>query len=404
MTRRITDAYRPVLTVPGMARSFVTANLARLPNGFHPLAVLLLIRDTSGSYTVAGAAVAATFGVMMLAAAPIGRVVDRRGQTRVLLITAAWAAAAMLGLAIGAVSDAPTAALIALAAMTGVMPPVSSCQRAIVSDHFTDDATRRSAFALESILQETIWIGGPLIGTVALIAAGPAAMLVLAAAIVAVGTALFAAGPLSRSWRPHPDRTDSGSALAHPGIRTMIGLAFLVAVSFGIFEVAIPAFSEEHNAKRAAGVLIALWASGSLVGGLFYGLRHRPASARRRLALTAGACALGFLPATLAPNVWLLGALVIVAGLAIAPLLSVIYGTTGDVAPTGTVTEAFSWLNVAFPAGFTVGAPIAGAIADGPGAATAMAAAVAPMVCGLVWLATRGGTLVRLVAPDTRAS
>lgn len=400
MARRIADAYRPVLAPPGMLRSYLTAILARLPNGFHTLAVLLLIRESSGSYTVAGAAVAATFGVMMLAAAPVGRLVDRRGQTRVLLVTAMWAASAMVALAVAATSGAPTAALITLAAMSGITPPVSACQRAIVSDHFTDEATRRSAFALESILQETIWIGGPLIGTVALIVSGPAAMLVVAAALLAVGTTVFATGPRSRSWRPHPGRVHGRSALAHPGLRTMIGLGFLAAVSFGIFEVAVPAFSEEHDAKRAAGVILALWASGSLIGGLLYGLHHAPTSARRRLAVTSAACAIGFLPAAFASNIWWLGALVILAGLGIAPLLSVIYGTTGDVAPPGTVTEAFAWLNVAFPAGFTLGAPIAGAIADGPGAAVAMAAAVAPIACGLLWLSARGGTLASAPTPD----
>lgn len=379
-----------------MRALFITGNLARLSNGFITLAILLLVRSASGSYTVAGVAVAASFAMMTLSAAPLGRMVDTRGQRVVLLPTALAAALAMTGLAIAGWVDAPPGLLIALAALTGIMPPVSSSLRAILSDTFADDE-RHTAFALESILQEIIWTAGPLVGTLVLVLSGPPAMLLTAAGLVLVGTALFAANPRSRDWRAAPRVQGDRSAIAHPGLRTMLMLSALAAVSFGQFEVSVPAFTDQHGDRRLAGLILALWAVGSAIGGLVYGTRISHAPAHRRLIATATFCAVGFVPAALAPNLWVLGAFALIAGAGIAPLLSVIYSTTGSIAPDGMTTEAFAWLNVAFPAGFTLGAPIAGVLADTTGPRVAMAAAGVAIALGVLLTYQRRGTL----APPT---
>ena len=76
-----------------------------------------------------------------------------------------------------------------------------------------------------------------------------------------------------------------------------------------------------------------------------------------------------------------------IAGLAIAPLLSLLYTLIGQLAPAGMVTEAFSWLSVAFPIGFGIGAAISGSVADGPGARAALAIACVGVGLGSLALA-----------------
>lgn len=366
--------YAAVLRRPGILRLFLLGNLARLPGGFHTLATVLLVRATTGSYALAGVAAAASFVVMTATAAPLGRLVDRHGQRRVLVPAAFWGTVGFAALGLAGHLDAPAPVLIAAAALSGIVPPVASSERAILADQFTG-ADRERAYALEAIIQEGVWTVGPLIGTLALVVGGPTAMLAVAGVLVLVGTSLFAAMPLSRDWRPVHAERGRGGALASPGLRTVLMLGALSALSFGQFEVAVPAFTEQHGSRDAAGVMLALWAVGSAIGGLAYGRSKRRRPPWQRIAIIAMCCAIGFLPAAVAPSNLVLAPAALVAGLGIAPLLANIYNQIGAVASEGMVTEAFSWLNVAFPAGFGIGSALAGVIADGPGAHVAMAVA-----------------------------
>jgi MFS family permease len=178
----------------------------------------------------------------------------------------------------------------------------------------------------------------------------------------------------------------------------MFAFAVLAAISFGGFEVAVTAFARELGSPNTAGIFLALWAIGSAIGGLAYGARvwRRPPDIQiGRVALVA---ALAFVPAAVSPNLWALAPLAAVAGLAIAPVLSLLYTLTGELAPEGMVTEAFAWLNVAFPLGFGIGAALSGVVADGPGARVAIAVSCCGMVLGAVTVA-RGRRVLILPAP-----
>lgn len=348
------------------------STVARMPVGFESLGIVLLVRAATGSFALAGAAVAAMFAVTALASAPLGRLVDRFGQTRVLVPAAAWNALALTGLGIAGTLDAPAGGLIALSALTGVLPPISSCQRAILASLYSGPQLQ-SAYALESIVQEAVFTGGPIIATIAAAAAGPSTALYVAAVLSLGGTLWFTETRLSRAWRgAHADRR-SGGAMRAPGVRLMFVFAILVALSFGGFEVAVTAFAREQGSPNAAGLFLACWAIGSAIGGLLYGARtwrHAPDVQISRVALV---CAAGFVPAAVVPNLWVLAPMAAIAGLAIAPLLSLVYTLIGELAPVGMVTEAFAWLNVAFPIGIGAGAALSGVVADGPGARTAIA-------------------------------
>jgi hypothetical protein len=72
----------------------------------------------------------------------------------------------------------------------------------------------------------------------------------------------------------------------------------------------------------------------------------------------------------------LLGAALVLAGAAIAPLFTVVYSLCGQLAAEGTATEAFTWLGSGLYAGAAAGAGLAGVLVNlaGPEAAFAMGA------------------------------
>lgn len=379
-------AYRPILRTPGLKGLMAASVVARMPMGFETLGIVLLVRAATGSFAIAGAAAAACNLVAAMTSAPLGRLVDRFGQRRVVVPAAVWNAVALSTLAAAGDLGAPAGVLIPLAGLTGILPPISACQRAILAKLFSGSQLQ-SSYALEAIVQEAVFTGGPLIATIAAAAAGPPAALYVAAGLTLLGTVSFAQARLSRAWRAPNVARGRGGAMGAPGVRLLFLFALLAAISFGGFEVAVTAYAREQGAPNAAGVFLALWAIGSAAGGLIYGARVWRRAPDVQINRVAFVAAVAFLPAIAAPNLWVLAPMAAIAGLAIAPLLSLLYTLISELAPAGMVTEAFSWLSVAFPIGFGIGAALSGAVADGPGARAAFSLACLGVGLGALALA-----------------
>ena len=99
----------------------LTSIAARLPLATFSLGLLVHVEHLTGSYAAAGV-VAGALAVAQGAGAPLlGRLVDRRGQTAVLLGSALVAGAALAGVA-AVPAGAPLPLLIVLAALIGVRP------------------------------------------------------------------------------------------------------------------------------------------------------------------------------------------------------------------------------------------------------------------------------------------
>src|SRR4051812_50137331 len=113
---------RTVLSVPGVARVFCTSMLGRIPAGALGLLMVLRVRELGGGYADGGL-VAAALSLGMGTAAPlVGRVVDARGQTRVLAASATVCGAALAALALVPAGTSLRAPL-ALAAIARAAPP-----------------------------------------------------------------------------------------------------------------------------------------------------------------------------------------------------------------------------------------------------------------------------------------
>jgi predicted MFS family arabinose efflux permease len=370
---------RTVLSVPGVARVFSTSMLGRIPAGALGLLMVLRVRELGGGYADGGL-VAGALSLGMGAAAPlVGRVVDTRGQTRVLAVSATTCAAALAGLAL-LQAGTPLAAPLALAAIAGAAhPPLAACLRALWPALLPDAARRHAAFALEATALEVSYILGPLV-LVGVIATHSAALaLGTSAVLIGAGTFAFAVAPPSRRWRPATGvRRGLIGALASPGIRTLLAVQACVGVSFGAIEVSTVAFAEHAGARGAIGPLLAGWGVASMVGGALAIRLGAPRDPARRLVamMAALAATTALLPVARGPVA--LGALLFVAGLAIAPAFAVLLDLAGEVARAGTVTEAFTWLATGLSVGLAAGSAAGGAIAGAGGAGAGfLAAAVA---------------------------
>jgi len=273
-------------------------------------------------------------------------------------------------------------------------PPLAPSMRTLWSAKL-DGPTLQTAYALESTMQEVIFITGPLLVALLVTTISPAAAVLAAAGLAFVGTASFATSPASRAWRAQPRTRDWAGPLRDRGVRTLVAVMVLLAVAFGLLQVAIAAFAARNGAPGAAGVLLATWTFGSLVGGLIAGGRRWAAPIEHRyvglLLLLAGVFALLLLPRT---NLQM-GLLIVLAGLPIAPWLACTYLLVDRLSPAGTVTEAFTWVTTAFATGFAVGNALGGTLVQRVGTDRAFLVAASGIAVGALLARLRRPTLAR---------
>ena len=384
--------YRALFANPYAGSLLAWSIVARVPNGMAGLALVLLVRETGASYGEAGL-VAAAYAIAVAVGAPYGgRQVDRRGAARVLwvrmvLYSTLFGIVALLG-----ALEAPIGVIALVAAAAGLtMAPVSSVLRSIWPTVAGVDGAK-TAYALDAALQEVIFVGGPLL--VALLATiDPVAAVAGAAVLAAVGTLAFVRLPPVRRAGPAEEQHRSRlGALSAVGVRTIALLSLFLGLGFGAVEIAVPAFAEAEGNRALAGVALAGFSAGSLVGGLVAGLR--PSSdERRRIILGSYILTCLMLLPLAAQSVATMTVLLFLAGLPIAPVVAALYGQIGRVAAAGSVAEAFSWFGTSVSVGIAGGSVGGGWLIDTRGWEAAVLLGVVFLAIGAVLTTLRRPTL-----------
>jgi len=357
--------YRALLALPGARAPVVLSALGSMPIGMFGLGILLLARDATGSFAEAGRVVGAFSAANALGAVAQGRLMDRVGQTRVLRAAAAGHVPALGGLVVAADAGAPTWVL-ALCALCGgaTFPQVPAAMRSLWGMLVDDAAQRETAYAMVSIVFETAVVTAPAI-VAGIVAVTSPQVAVLAAAALGAGASLaFSATPASRRWRGTEHELGWLGPLAAAGMRTVFGVLIAFGTAVGIVQVAVPAFAADRGSAAAGGVLLAALSAGSLIGGLVYGARSWPGTQPRRLAVLMLGLGAGFALLAVAGTQAALAALLVLSGLLLAPTTVVGSTLLDSVAPSGTVTEAFTVMVMAIVIGTAVGNAVGGEIVE----------------------------------------
>ncbi|MDT0274532.1 MFS transporter [Blastococcus goldschmidtiae] len=397
--RTVFDPYLRLFAVPG-SRAFSFAGwVARLPAPMLGLGAVLLVEEATGSYGLAGA-VSGTLALSYALAGPQwARAMDRRGQGVVLRL--AMVALLLTGAAfvVAVEAGAPRWSWFLLAALTGGSAPnVGSMVRARWSAAL-DSAGRQTAFAFEAVADELVFVLGPVVVTLlATLIAPPVGFLTGIALGVGGGLALAA----QRSSEPplHPVDTTPGRrrSVLTPTLLVVVLSYLAVGTVFGAIDVVVIAFAEAEGAKALSGAALAVFAGGSLVAGLAYGLARPARSLAARFVGTAvafGVAAQLLWAVSSLPGLVVCGFL---AGLTIAPVLvsgtSLVESRVGR----GVLTESLAWTITGLTLGVTAGSALAGAAVDAWGAQTAFAVPALAAACAGV-LSLAGAPLLRQRVP-----
>ncbi|MGW0365241.1 MFS transporter [Streptomyces sp. NPDC002990] len=381
--------YGQLLRTPGALSFLLPGFAARQPFAMLTIGIVLLVQHTTGSYGDAGIVATVTGVAMALFAPQMGKLVDRLGQSAVLIPVVFAHAAAVGALTALAMTGAPLWALALAAVPAGAsVPQVGPMVRARWAAKLEGSPLLSTAAAFESVTDELTFVVGPVLATFLCTSVHPSAGLITEAALTLAGGLLFAA---QRGTQPKPVPRLAGdekhsSALSFPGLRVLIVAFVGIGAVFGGMLISLAAFSNEIGNPGANGLLYGVFAGGNMIAGIVCGTIAWKIGPRRRLIL-------GYLGLTAAASVlWavdspiLLGALGLVVGLCIAPALITGYTMIEQLIPAASRTEAFTWLTGAVAFGQAGAVTLAGRLTDAHGSSYGFLVPMAATALALVTL------------------
>ncbi len=387
---RSDSAYRRVLTVPG-ALGFTSAGLlARLPMSMISLGIVVLVASRTGSYAVAGGVAAVYMATNALGALPLARLVDRRGQGVVLGTAVTIAGSALVALLL--VLDAGDGRQVGawpyvLAAVAGLsIPNVGAAVRARWKHALADreeEGLLDTAFALEAVNDEIVFVLGPTLTTLLAAAVHPAAGLLTGTAAALLGTWALV---LQRRTEP-PLQVVHGTARAPMPWADLVPLALAAVMLGGLFgaaEVVTVAFAEEAGNTALAGVVLGIWSLGSVGSGIVVGRRtprHDPGT-RHRWGMLLITVLLLPLPAI--DDLVVLTAVMFLAGIAVSPTLIAAVTWVSGLVPPSRLNEGMALYSTGLIAGVAPGAALSGLVVDSYGAAAGYWVPIAAGATGTV--------------------
>ncbi|MFF5858288.1 hypothetical protein ACFY8B_22100 [Streptomyces sp. NPDC012751] len=387
--------YRELLAPRARRPLVVTGAISRLPLAGAGMAIVLAAGGATHSYGLAGTA-SALYVIASSVMAPLhARRMDRTGQRRVLMVAGSTQATAFACLILACRTSGwwQVPGILVAAALAGAAQvDIGSAVRARWAHAVPDRVSQQTAFLLESVVDELMFILAPMAITAVTVAhtwAAPAVVLVGPAVgwLLLAGQTGTAPPPLARS-----DAGPSGArAVSMAGSRSLVAAFVGIGAYLGSIEILLVALADADGAPHWAGYTLAAWALGSASAALVAG-PHLGRLTPERVFVPAMAWMTGsglLLP--LAGSRLPLAGACFLAGIGAAPALSSGFSLIGR--RTAGAAEGMSWASSGMGAGTTIGAFSGGWLADRTGSGTAFWLCVGFGVAALAlaWRATSGG-------------
>jgi hypothetical protein len=386
--------YRAALTAPGAAVPVIASAVGRFPIAMLPLATLLYVQRATGSFAAAGLVSAGQMIGVAAGSVAQGRVVDRLGPSRPLLVVVALFALAVTALVAAVETRQPVPVLVALATVAGVVrPALEGASRSLWTVLVPAGSARSAALTYEAISLEVFFILGPAIAAFLVAAPWPGLGLVAAGTAMVLGAGGFAlTGPVrGHAGAPAHDGVTMLGALARPGMRTVAVAALGFGLVIGSVEVGVPAVTASAGSPTLGGVLLSAWSISSVLAGVLYGMRPWPRPLHLRMpALLGGFAVLVAAMGLVGPtgSMAVLVATMIVSGALITPQVTGHSLAVDIAAPPGAAAEAFGWVITAATLGIATGQSSAGIVVEtfGPAAAFISGGVAGVVLAAVLWV------------------
>jgi len=383
------NPYRAIFRARGSFAFFLTSLIARFPISMVTLAMVVMITAKREAFTLPSLVATTYILANALIAPQLSRLADIYGQSRIALVATAVESCSFLTMIVAVHFTWPDWSLFAAAIGAGFGPSFGAFSRARWAKIYSGTPLLRTAFALESLAEEIVFMSGPPI--VLLLASGlfPEAGLMAAALLLILG-----ALPFSTLKSTEPDPAPHGHKHGRPAIFNppvlFLSLAlFAFGGIFGVLEVTTVAFAKKIDQSHLAFYPLSAAAIGSFLSGLGYGALRWELKLSRQLLVMTFILALTTLPFFFVNDIWILTAMCFVLGVSCSPSMIIAMGLIEELVEKKRLTESMTWAVIGANIGLASGFLLAGPMIDafGPEMAFTGMVVFGCMTCLIVALA-----------------
>ncbi len=425
----IISQYKRLFSLNG-AKAFCAAGaIARLPMSMIALGIVLALNHLYNNWTIAGA-MSAAYVLAQAAVTPVyAKLFDRFGQRKVGVIALSAQVIAMLSFAFAALFRVQLALLFVLAIVMGV---TQFAFGALVRTRWAytlraedDDSLLNVAYALESGIDEIVFILGPILAAWLATSVHPVSQLFVPVFASGLGGAWFfslrntqpavlkvvevptasaadvdvliasqkeneilkaeaKAGSESESesqkqvsklsfidkfslkqLHNHHAKKSGKNVLLYRGIIPLVLMFVVFNMSFSAFDVSVTAAMKAEGLENFIGMQLALFACGSLVGAIIFGSHKFRGSNWSHLIVFLTVLTIGYVLMSLnIDRLMLMSVFEVLSGLCVSPIFATGNLIVKATVPEESLTEGLSWLPTASAVGASLGSMAAGTAID----------------------------------------
>lgn len=375
------SGYLTLFRTPGALKFSIPGVIARMPISMDSLALIFIVVAVSDSYAIAGALSATASVVMALATPHWSRVADRIGQSAMLIRVIPIKVFALCAFTVLVLNETPVWIWFvsifiaeAFSVNTGGLVRrrwlhLLSPDKTTTAEDEQDRHIVNTAYSFEALMDEVVFILGPIIVTACATTIAPAAGIISGIIFLAVGIPLFVMqkdteppGNPKREVDPHP------AVIRNKRVQAVVLPTTLLGGFFGSIAIVTVAFAEARGQANLSGILLAIWAAGSAVAAIMNGvIKWRLTSATRFLIFLFALTILS-IPMLFVHSITWLAVALFFNGFAIAPLVINAYGVAEGAVPPDQITETLTWVVAGMPMGGALASALSGQIIDRFGA------------------------------------
>ena len=378
--------YRRLLSTPGGLRFSLAGFIGRMSISMDPLAVIFVVVHVSHSYTLAGF-LAAVGSLVVVGALPFwARTADRIGQSRVLSVVLPFRVIFLTAFILLVTHHAPIWSwfLSLILAETAVVNAGGFVRRRWLWVLEDDRRLINAAYSYEGLIDEIVFILGPVIATACATSIAPEAGLIAGMIFMVIGTTAFA---IQKTTEPPPHPRDANkphpAVMRNPTVQAVVLPTIFLGGFFSAVGIVVVAYAQKHQAASQTGILLAAWALGSAIAAIFNGtIKWRLNYAKRFWVFLILLTVLS-IPFLFVQNLTFLAIALFCNGLAVAPLIVAAYGVAENAVPPGQITETLAWVIAVMPIGGALTSAVAGWVIDNYGPNRGFWIPIGSLICAI---------------------
>ena len=366
--------YRRLLATPGALAFSIPGMIARLPIAMTYLSVTFIVIHETDSYTLAGT-ISTGAALINAAFSPIwSRKADQLGQAKVLRFTIPAYISFGLLFIFTITHKAPTFIWMSFIFIAeAFLPNIGGLVRRRWLHTLEESEGGRplinTAYSFEALVDEIVFVIGPLVASAAAISIAPQAGMYFAFSFMSLGTGLYI---LQKKSEPPPHPKVEGekrtAVLAIPHVQAVFVMYIFLGACFMSTTLSTIAFADQHGAKSSTGLLLAIWSAGSGVAAVINGAIKWKMTDGQKFVYLIFIMIFATIPLLFSHTLLVLGIVLFLNGFGIAPIIISGYAIVEKSVPAAKVTEAFAWVIAGLQIGNALPGPLTGYMIDNYGA------------------------------------